>query len=947
MPDNAPHTLLLEPNTEPELLAGLNKLADRLNWMLDAPEARDMPQRVAETGILEEIGRRLWASARLDAKDLLEKIEEAKEAKTVLRLVVTGQETYHLPWELLYHDHAEIGFLGRHPWCAMVRRVRGKGKTQPMQSAWPLRILLFVASPEDLDPEKTRLDYEREEELLFTALDRPLAEGKIQIDVAQEGYLSTLLAKLGSQHFHAVILSMHGVRARNARGEEEWGLLFEDEETWLGRPVAGSSLAAELEKTPVANHPGLIVLSACRSARGEGSAAAIPDVALQLHQKGFERVLGMRLSVLDGAASAFNAELFHLIAGGDSLGRAVSLARARVASGGYVQGGMGTLTQDPFAQWTLPVLLDRTTDGPLVDLKAGAKLLEHPPMPTVLPGDGTVTVPSRAAFIGRRAVIRQHLKPFLDGKSRHLLFTGPGGVGKTTMAGLFARHLMDQNTGNPILGFKAPFRPSSVYEPMRQAAFDGPEEKGLGDRVGCEQDERRRISLMLASLARRRPLTLVLDNLETLQDLKTLDFLPEHQESRWFLEEALALPAPTRVLLTGRYAIDGRGVSHCSLGDAPYGDILRRMNRLEWPSHMEAKDKRRIYEVLGGNHRAIEWTACLLTQKAAEAAELMAALEKVKAPPNTADAAAATVAEAMRQNLLFDRLLGQLSPTQERLLRAAALYRVPVNADGLRIVETEREKHEENRSRLQAYSLLEEGLDRAMGLTYYMVPPVVAALLGPVCFEAPVLKILHEQMARYHRGQGAFVSRRWQDDLEAIHHFRRAEAHEEADELAENVSAFYHLTGGVTRARDLVQEIVGRDEPPAPWWALNRYGMCQHSLGFYEEALEAHLKSLETCPGSKERGTTLNNISQIYDARGDYDTALKYLEQSLKIRREIGDKAGEGATLNNISQIYKARGDYDTALKYLEQSLKIRREIGDKAGTIPTLHNMAHIALGA
>ncbi|MEW6668645.1 MAG: tetratricopeptide repeat protein, partial [Thermodesulfobacteriota bacterium] len=40
-------------------------------------------------------------------------------------------------------------------------------------------------------------------------------------------------------------------------------------------------------------------------------------------------------------------------------------------------------------------------------------------------------------------------------------------------------------------------------------------------------------------------------------------------------------------------------------------------------------------------------------------------------------------------------------------------------------------------------------------------------------------------------------------------------------------------------------------------------------------------------------------------------------------------------------------GDYDTALKYLEQSLKIRREIGDKAGTIPTLHNMAHIALGA
>jgi hypothetical protein len=48
-----------------------------------------------------------------------------------------------------------------------------------------------------------------------------------------------------------------------------------------------------------------------------------------------------------------------------------------------------------------------------------------------------------------------------------------------------------------------------------------------------------------------------------------------------------------------------------------------------------------------------------------------------------------------------------------------------------------------------------------------------------------------------------------------------------------------------------------------------------------------------------------------------------------------GDKAGEGTTLNNISQIYQARGD-STALKYLEQSLRIRQKIGDKAGEAVT-----------
>ncbi len=90
----------------------------------------------------------------------------------------------------------------------------------------------------------------------------------------------------------------------------------------------------------------------------------------------------------------------------------------------------------------------------------------------------------------------------------------------------------------------------------------------------------------------------------------------------------------------------------------------------------------------------------------------------------------------------------------------------------------------------------------------------------------------------------------------------------------------------------------------------------------------------------------MNNISQIHKVRGDYETALSYLESSLKIRQEIGDRKGEGATLNNISQIHKdAKGDYETALSYLESSLKIRQEIGDARGVCVTLHNMAHIHL--
>jgi tetratricopeptide (TPR) repeat protein len=69
------------------------------------------------------------------------------------------------------------------------------------------------------------------------------------------------------------------------------------------------------------------------------------------------------------------------------------------------------------------------------------------------------------------------------------------------------------------------------------------------------------------------------------------------------------------------------------------------------------------------------------------------------------------------------------------------------------------------------------------------------------------------------------------------------------------------------------------------------------------------------------------------------------LKRSLAIQQEIGDKSGEGTTLNNISALYHARGDYDTALDYLKRSLAIRQEIGDNAGLCATLFNMGHIYL--
>ncbi len=66
---------------------------------------------------------------------------------------------------------------------------------------------------------------------------------------------------------------------------------------------------------------------------------------------------------------------------------------------------------------------------------------------------------------------------------------------------------------------------------------------------------------------------------------------------------------------------------------------------------------------------------------------------------------------------------------------------------------------------------------------------VVHELLGGADgFTPDQLRALNAAMGRYHRFQGAQVTRTWSDDLEAIHHFRAAGDHLAADALAERVA---------------------------------------------------------------------------------------------------------------------------------------------------------------
>jgi tetratricopeptide (TPR) repeat protein len=72
----------------------------------------------------------------------------------------------------------------------------------------------------------------------------------------------------------------------------------------------------------------------------------------------------------------------------------------------------------------------------------------------------------------------------------------------------------------------------------------------------------------------------------------------------------------------------------------------------------------------------------------------------------------------------------------------------------------------------------------------------------------------------------------------------------------------------------------------------------------------------------------LSNISQIHQVKGDYDTALRYLEQSLAIRQQIGDINGMAVTLTNMGAMLFEQDRYEEATPLLLQAQAIFQKLG-------------------
>jgi DNA-binding CsgD family transcriptional regulator len=157
----------------------------------------------------------------------------------------------------------------------------------------------------------------------------------------------------------------------------------------------------------------------------------------------------------------------------------------------------------------------------------------------------------------------------------------------------------------------------------------------------------------------------------------------------------------------------------------------------------------------------------------------------------------------------------------------------------------------------------------------------------------------------------------WFDRLEAEHDNLRAalrwalesEHAEIALQLAAELSWFWYKRGHLSEGRQWLQEALSKSISP-----------------------------------TSARAEALNGAGVLARNQSDFEQAQAWLEESLALRRELGDKAGTSKVLVDLGTVAGDRGDPAQATAFFEKSLRLKKEVGDRWGTALVLGNLAAAA---
>jgi tetratricopeptide (TPR) repeat protein len=107
-------------------------------------------------------------------------------------------------------------------------------------------------------------------------------------------------------------------------------------------------------------------------------------------------------------------------------------------------------------------------------------------------------------------------------------------------------------------------------------------------------------------------------------------------------------------------------------------------------------------------------------------------------------------------------------------------------------------------------------------------------------------------------------------------------------------------------------------------------GNFEQALGYYDEAL----KMVVAIGNRFSESLVLNNIGTAYISLGQHSKAEEYYEKSRILCGEIGDREGEAIALSNLGELYAESRDFKKGIEYNQRALEISREIESDWGEV-------------
>ncbi len=314
-------------------------------------------------------------------------------------------EYSNIPWELLY-DQILDRFLALSKKTPLVRYIDLPVPPRPLHVRVPLRLLLNISSPIDLEP----IDVEQEERGFIEALAED--EGLFVIDVAKALDFRRLRQRIEQGGHHILHFIGHG---------DAGGLLFE-RESGHSHFVSNEDFGSALHGLATLR---LVVLNACRSANFAG-ADIFAGTAQFLIQREIPAAIGMQIPISHRAAVTFARAFYGALARGVPIDESMTEARIAMKSG-----------RDDL-EWATPVLYSRAPDGRIFDFDSVSRNKNRASQRQILynlPSLPQVYEPREDETVGvRDRLLASDESGVAASAPRAVGLLGMGGIGKTVLA---------------------------------------------------------------------------------------------------------------------------------------------------------------------------------------------------------------------------------------------------------------------------------------------------------------------------------------------------------------------------------------------------------------------------------------------------------------------------------------------------------------------------------